>query len=136
MSNTRECRRGLKHRQGSQQSMDEAINLIKAGVIGVTEASRTYDIPRNTIADRIKNKVDIDCNHIGRATNITRQQEEDLCKFIGYMAGRGFPLTINQITKYAWGIDKMSGKNIFGLKSPSQKWWDNFRLRHKNSSSR
>ena len=100
--NDRSNRIGLKHRKWSQESMNEAVKLVQHGVASIAEASRQFDIPRMTLSDRIKHKVSEDCTQIGRKQALTDQQEEDLCKFIDYMAGRGFPLTIHQILGYAW----------------------------------
>ena len=87
---SRNCRRGLKHRQWSQNTMNEALKAVRGGLMGVSQASREFNIPRNTLADRIKHKVKDDCRPIGRSTALTAAQEEDLCKFVEYMAGRGF----------------------------------------------
>ena len=57
-------------------------------------------------------------------------QEENLCRYIEYMAQRGFPLTINQILMYAWCMDRMSGANKFGEKGPCYGWWLWLRRRH------
>lgn len=126
-----ESRIGLKHKNWSQDTMDQALNAVRSGLMGVTEASRQFDIPRNTISDRLKNKTQDKCR-IGRRTALTPQQEDDLCQFVDYMAGRGFPLTINQVLGYAWCIDKLSGSQVFGVNGPSQKWWANFKKRHIN----
>lgn len=46
------------------------------------------------------------------------------------MAGKGFPLTINQIIMHAWSIDKApSGKHAFKVKGPSYQWWLSFKAR-------
>ena len=101
MNNTTN-RKGMKLRVWRQDSMDEAVRLVRNGIISISDASRQFHIPRMTLSDRIHNKVNENCGQMGRKTALTPQQEEDLCKFIGYMAGRGFPLTINQILSYAW----------------------------------
>ena len=94
--NTRDFRRGLQHRKWTQETMNDALRVVRGGLMGVTEASREFNIPRNTIADRIKHKIQDDCGKMGRHTALTAAQEEDLCRFIEYMTGRGFPLTIHQ----------------------------------------
>nr|XP_039260857.1 uncharacterized protein LOC120337202 [Styela clava] len=51
--------------------------------------------------------------------------------YIEYLAKRAFPLTIDIIKKYAWAVDKKSGKNLFGKNGPSRKWWQGFKSRAK-----
>lgn len=62
---SRDYRRGLKHKLWSQHDMEEAIKLIRSGVLSISEASREFNVPRNTIYDRISHKVDDNCQHIG-----------------------------------------------------------------------
>ena len=47
------------------------------------------------------------------------------------MATRSFPLTVDQVMKYAWSIDKR-GEGKFGMNGPSQGWWLSFRKRYPN----
>ncbi|WAR02487.1 hypothetical protein MAR_009045 [Mya arenaria] len=47
------------------------------------------------------------------------------------MAKRGFPLTIGQVTGFAWCIAKERGKgDVFKKTGPSKKWWRGFKQRH------
>lgn len=59
-----------------------------------SEAARTFHVLRKTLTDRLHGKVSEDCKTAGRKWALTPGQERDLCN---YIAGRGFPLTINQI---------------------------------------
>ena len=93
---SRDCRHGLKLRQRSQETMNEALRAVRGWLMGVTLASRDFNIPWNTLTDRIKHKVRDDCGQIGRNTALTAAQDDLLCKFIEYMAGRGFPLPNHQ----------------------------------------
>ena len=45
------------------------------------------------------------------------------------MAGRAFPLTVQQIKMFAWCIDK-KGENKFTENGPSKNWWIGFKKRH------
>ena len=52
----------MKHRVWSQDSMDEAIRLVRNGIISISAASRQFDIPRMTLSDRVHNEVDYNCD--------------------------------------------------------------------------
>lgn len=80
-------------------------------------AARDYGIPRKILTNRLHGKV-ADFGRFGRPIKLS-EKEKDLCIYTDYMAGRGFPLTINQIIMYASSIGKaQGGKCTFQHKDP------------------
>ena len=47
-------RKGMRHRRWSQDDRDKALKLVLANLMTVSEASREFNIPSQTFADRLK----------------------------------------------------------------------------------
>ena len=122
-------RKGEKRRQWDQESMRKALIDVRQNGMKKATAAKLHGVPRKTLTDHLENKVKENCN-LGKPTHLTMGQEENLCRYIEYMAQRGIPLTINQILMYACCMDRMSGANKFGEKGPCYGWWLWFRRRH------
>lgn len=125
---------GRKHSQWSREDMQRALEACKTGMMTPTQAAQEHNVPRKTLTDRLEKKVSEDCTHAGRKRALTLGQEKDLCRFIEYMALRGFPLTINQILMLAWCIDKVQGRKVFGPSGPCEGWWRSFRNKYPDST--
>ncbi|KAH3729694.1 hypothetical protein DPMN_055672 [Dreissena polymorpha] len=63
--------------------------------MSVSSASKKFGVPRMTLSDRINGKVALDAK-MGVDTALTTDEEAALVSYIGYMANRGFPLSIQQ----------------------------------------
>ena len=87
-------------RQGSSQNMIDAYNDVIEGTFTISKAARVYQVPRKTLSDRVNGNVAVDCR-MGPSTALSKEEEESLVKYIEYMASRGFPLTVDQISSYA-----------------------------------
>lgn len=120
---------GKKLRQWSQEDMEKALEAVRIRKVPPAKAAREYKIPRKTLTDRLQNKVADSCK-LGKPKALSDEHEKSLCGYIAYMASRGFPLTVNQIIMYAWCIDKMNGKKVFGETGPCYGWWLKFKARH------
>ena len=118
-----------KRRQWDPDSMKNAMRDVQEHGMKAATAAKRHCVPRKTLTDRLQNKVKSDCP-LGKPTNLTSDQEENLCRYIDYMSQRGFPLTVNQVIMYAWCMDRMSGANKFGEKGPCYGWWLWFKRRH------
>ena len=125
-------KKGSKRRLWDQENMDKALSACKEGSMSKTSAARTFQVPRKTLTDRLNQKVGSDHPTLGNETLLTSEDEAILCKHIDYMAARGFPLTIDQVIKSAWCIDKRNN-NKFGPNGPSYAWWTGFKARHPES---
>ena len=129
--NMKSVRNGGKYRRWSQESLNEALRQIRSGELKVTEASKKFKVPRTTIFDRLRNRVDEQCP-MGRKRALTPQQEIDLCKYMNHMNSCGSPLTKNEVLHYVRSLDKKNGRNVFGDNGPSEMWWSLFMARHKS----
>ena len=119
-------------RQWSQQDMNDAYNDVVGGYMNISKAARTYNVPRKTLSDRVHNNVSLDAQ-MGAPTALSTEEETSLVKYVEYMAGRGFPLTVDQLCSFAFAIAKSAGKSdVFSESGPSQMWWRGFKNRHPN----
>ncbi|KAK4306646.1 hypothetical protein Pmani_021539 [Petrolisthes manimaculis] len=130
----RPSRVGIKHSQWTREDMQRAIKACKTGMMTPSQAAKEYNVPRKTLTDRLQRKVSEDCTNAGRKRALTPGQEKDLCRFIEYMAMRGFPLTVNQILMLAWCIDKVQGRKVFGASGPCEGWWRSFRNKYPDAT--
>ena len=125
-----------KLRTMSAQNMTDAYNAVIAGDMSCSQAARVFGVPRMTLNDRVKGKIDL-TSKMGRPPALTIQEENSLIKYINYMLARGFPLTISQVCGFAWAIAKQEGKaEIFSPSGPSKKWWRLFKKRNPGLSLR
>lgn len=115
--------------------MSAAYNAVMTDGLRVSHAAATFGVPRKTLDDRVKGKVQLGCKH-GNQTALTPEDEESLYNYIDYMAGRGFPLTVSQVTLMAMAITKERGGGVFKDGGPSRHWWRGFRHRHPTLSLR
>ena len=122
-------RKGEKRRTWDPEAMQKALVDVRENGMKKGTAARIHGVPRKTLNDRLENKVKDDCR-LGKPTHLTMSQEDNLCRYVEYMAQRGFPLSVNQVLMYAWCMDRMSGTNKFGAKGPCYGWWLWFKRRH------
>ncbi|KAH3863016.1 hypothetical protein DPMN_025992 [Dreissena polymorpha] len=87
-------------RKWSTENMISAFNAVKGGM-SVVSAAKKFGVPKMTLSDRISGKVALDAK-IGVDTALTTDEEAALVSYIGYMANRGFPLSIQQLIGFAW----------------------------------
>ena len=122
-------RKGIKLRQWTQEDMERALEAVRERNVSATKAAIDFNVPRKTLTDRLHKKVADSCK-LGKPRALSDEHEKSLCGYIEYMAQRGFPLTVNQIIMYAWCMDKMSGRKVFGEAGPCYGWWLNFKARY------
>ncbi|KAH3781478.1 hypothetical protein DPMN_159308 [Dreissena polymorpha] len=61
---------------------------------------------------------------MGVDTALTTDEKAALVSYIGYMANRRFPLSIQQLIGFFWCISKKRGRgDVFSNSGPSQSWW-------------
>ncbi|VDI43001.1 Hypothetical predicted protein [Mytilus galloprovincialis] len=93
--------------QWNQEDMSEAYKAAKLGQMSIAQASKTYNVPRMTLSDRVKGKVAMNAK-MGASTVLTSEDEISLVNYIEYMAQRGFPLSVSQVIGFAWCIAQES----------------------------
>ena len=96
-----------------------------------SEASRQFSIPRKTLDDRVKGRVEHGSNP-GPNTALTAEEEKALVAYLFYMSERGFALTVNMARAFPWAVSFRSGSNSrFNEDTgPGKHWWRNFHARH------
>ena len=97
----------------------------------VSAAAREFKVPRKTLDDRLKGRVQHGTNP-GPSTTLTHQEEDGLEYYLFYMAEQGFPMTREMVMAFAWAIAKRTGKaGRFNVEyGPGKHWWANFKERH------
>ena len=107
-----------------------AMTDVREGKLTAYAAAKRYNVPRRTLDDRIKGRVEHGTNP-GPSTVLTSEEEASLVAYLLYMAQHGFPLTPTMTKAFAWAIAIRSGKgHRFSDVGPSMHWWTNFRRRH------
>ena len=91
----------------------------------VLKASRVYGVPRQTLRDRVKNIVSIDCVTTGRAPVFTQEEEVQIVDHVKAMANIGYGYArqevVNLATDYAVLLGKREKSNPLTLR-----WFDGF----------
>ena len=98
--------------------------------LSVSAAARLCDVPRRTLDDRIKGRVEHGALP-GPSTALSKEEEDFLVNYLLYMAKRGFPLTRRMVMAFAWAIAIRNGNaGRFSDTGPGKHWWSNFKKRH------
>ena len=107
----------------------KAIEAVKEGELTVSASARMYNIPRQTLKDKVSGK---HSKTVGRQTELTAEEEQSLVYYINYMASVGQPLTIAAAKLFAWAISKRNGQQgrFDNEKGPGHTWWSGFKKRH------
>ena len=121
---------GPKRCQLSSESMNLAMEAVNDGTMNVTKASRIFQVPRQTLKDRVCGKFTKAGG--GHATELTVEEENVLINYIKFMAKSSHPISVIQIKAFAWAIVKKSGRpsRFNEDNGPSWKWWRGFKKRH------
>ena len=88
--------------------MKAAKEAVTNNEMNVTEALEVFNIPRQTLGDRIKNKFGKEgavCN-----TELTPDEEQVLINYCLFMAKSSYPLSVSQIKAFAWAIVRKSAR--------------------------
>ena len=109
------------------QKIASAMEAVEFRTMNVTEAAKVFDIPRQTLSDRMKGKY----TKIGggRKTELTENEEKILVHYCMFMAKCSHPLTVSLIKVFAWGIVNKSNRpsRLNPADGPSWKWWRGFK---------
>ena len=109
--------------------MEKALESVKDGLT-VTAAACLFNLPRQTLKDRISGR--FETTKCGRKTALNDDEEQELINYITYMAAIGQPMTIAAIKLFACAISKRGNhQNRFNEKTdPGHNWWFSFSKRH------
>ena len=95
----------MKH---DPQKIVNAMEAVESGTMNVTETSKVFDIPRQTISDRIKGKY----TKAGgsRKRELTKDEERILIDYCIFMAKCSHPLTVPVVKAFPWAIVRKSNQ--------------------------
>ena len=96
----RDSRRG-KHKMWSQESMTMALAEIRDNLISIRGASKKYNIPRDTIQDRIHERVQDSCEP-GRKQLIDAKDEKKLLDYASNRASMGVGFSKSNFMRYLY----------------------------------
>ena len=88
--------------------MVAAINAVKANQLTISGAANHFHVPRKTLDDRIKGRVEHGSKP-GRNPALSAVEEDALVVYLLFTADRGFPLTRTTVKAFAWALAKRSG---------------------------
>ena len=84
------------------QKIVNTMEAVKYGTMNVTEASKVFDIPRQTLSDRIKGKYTKAGG--GGKTELTEDEERILVDYCIFMVKCSHPLTVPVVQAFTWAI--------------------------------
>ncbi|KAG5841689.1 hypothetical protein ANANG_G00169370 [Anguilla anguilla] len=109
----------------SEEAMRSAIEACMEGMM-VREAVRLYQVPRSTLADRVKGRVSHGVTG-GPRPILSKSGELSVVRYCQYMASHGHPLNRSQCVAFGTSIRRERDPQAKPL---SRTWWRNFRQRH------
>ena len=95
-------------RQWDGKDMEAAMRAVQEEGITVSGAANQFKVPRKTLDDRIKGRVEHGCRP-GPSTVLTAEEESALAAYLLYMSKHGFPLTSSMAMGFAWAVSVHSG---------------------------
>ena len=124
-----------KYQQYSPDSLQSAVDAVRAKAMSVRAASKAYGVPRATISDRITLRVPDGAKN-GRPPLIPMQIENNMVEKMLGAADKGFGLTRSQVMKKAQQVcTTMNIRNQYSRKNPSgtkvgKDWFEGLKTRH------
>ncbi len=118
-----------KRKLWSDLAMVEAVECVASGK-GLREAARLYNVPVETLRRRVNGTVMLDCRP-GPATVFTKEEEDQLVKYLIDMADMGYGLSRELVMRIAYIIaEKSRKKHPFTGESAGRSWFEGFRKRN------
>lgn len=122
----------------TQDQLELAIKLIKRNKISLSKASRTYNIPKGTLHNKVHNKVPIAARK-GPKPILSKEEELKIEKWIIHKASLGYPLHPDDVKRtvkmFINSIPITRGKT-FPNDGPGNKWMNLFLKRHPKITKR
>ena len=84
--------RPKKHKLWSNESMVEAMNVVKDGRMGINRAALEFAVPRTTLKDRIAGRVEHG-TRVGPKPYLTEDEEKELVNFLLKCSKMGYGKT-------------------------------------------
>lgn len=110
------------------QDFESAVTAVIDSKKSISNAAREFNIPRETLRDRITGKHP---KKVGRPPYLTDEEELSLISYLKYMGSHGFPINVKQTCAYASAIllqrDQPERFSVTGL---LEEWWRSFKKCH------
>ena len=97
----------------SEADMQQAIEGVFEGGVGLRFVARAWRVPKSTLERRVKGKVTCHKHMLGKKTAFTEAEETELEEFLLDMARCGFPLTESDIRDLAFQCAKKNNMKVF-----------------------
>lgn len=124
-----------KRKLWSNESMKAAVESVESGT-GIREASRLYNVPIETLRRRVTGQVEIGCRP-GPTTVLTKEEEDQVERYLIQMADMGFGLTSEAIMHMVYVIvEKCQRHHPFKNNKAGRAWFEGFKARHPNLTVR
>ena len=108
----------------STESMDSALKEVREGRLTCNAASKTYNVPRTTLRDKVAGKSPEE-RRMGPSPVLTKAEEDSLATFCIKLLKFGFPINCDDLFNgyYAKGIKDDGRKNSFTEDRPGKYWF-------------
>ncbi|XP_060573049.1 uncharacterized protein LOC132730980 isoform X1 [Ruditapes philippinarum] len=110
----------------------DAYNMVKDSGMSIRKAAKMFNIPRTTLFDRVKHKVDLDVTKPGPEPILTLEEERKLSSHLNNLAYVGYGYTQVDFTRHASDYAISLGKKAAD-KPFSKSWYIHYRRRHPES---
>ncbi|XP_062398533.1 uncharacterized protein LOC134088547 isoform X2 [Sardina pilchardus] len=114
-------------KQWKDEDMVQAMEEV-AGGMPVRQACKVFNVPRNTLMDRVSGRV-THGRRSGPSNKLSVEDEQALVEYCQYCAYHGFPLTKARLQAYATVVWRNRTKQP-ALPPLSHRWWTCFKKRH------
>ena len=108
-----------KYRAYSQAALSDAYNAVKTENVSVCRASITFGVPEQTLRDRVKGIIHVDCVTTGRSPMLSVEEEAKLVNHLKYVAHYGYGYSrmevVDLATDYGIQLGKRTKENPFTL---------------------
>lgn len=113
--------------QWDDVSMVKALKAVEEEGMSVRHASELFGVPKSTLYDRVSGRVQHGA-HPGPSAYLTKEEEDELARFLLRCADIGYPHTISQILAIVQQAIDMKGLK----RTVTKGWWQKFSERQRN----
>lgn len=121
-------RYGIKSRY-TQEQLDKILEEVKGGVISERQAARKYDIPRNTIRNKLKG---YHSKSVGRPTVFSEEEEKSIVRHVMSLSDIGLPISLFDVRCVAQSYLNSQARRVKQFKQnlPGWDWSQSFLKRN------
>ena len=120
----------------TEDDMLNALAAVKNGEMSQYKAAKVYKIPKQTLNDRVTNKVSVTCKQ-GRPARLTTEEEKAIAEICATFAEWGMGLGKSQVLGIVADYLRANKKShLFPKGIPGNDWWRSFLKRNPSISMR